>query len=214
MKKYKLQQSKSSCSLDQIEGFIYGPFPSRFWMMRKHINQMETRDLLQNGPFHAWECLTLRVKNCNDVYLLVKNEGIMKKLIKMLIYELRTIDGNRNTAVPLIEQGVRDEIERNAFGEDIKWEVIEKMIRHRLMQKVWINYSLVRFKLKLSYHALLRNQTIQELWLHQIVTTFRFLRDSAQIKNLPVSSSEEQDIFKNLIMRENENLLKMIVHYN
>jgi len=30
--------SSASCSLDEIEGFIFGGLNSRFWMMRKHIN--------------------------------------------------------------------------------------------------------------------------------------------------------------------------------
>lgn len=31
-------QSKCSTKLDEIKGFIYGGFSSRFWMLRKHIN--------------------------------------------------------------------------------------------------------------------------------------------------------------------------------
>ena len=80
-------------------------------MMRKYINQMEIRDLLSSGPFHGWECLTLRVKNNNDVYLLIKNELFMKMIIKLLIYELRTVDGNRGTANSLIEQGIHEQME-------------------------------------------------------------------------------------------------------
>lgn len=38
LKKLKLEPSNSSCNFDDIEGFIYGPFTSRFWLMRKHMN--------------------------------------------------------------------------------------------------------------------------------------------------------------------------------
>ena len=31
-------KSKSSCKLSEIQGFVYGGFNSRFWMLRKHIN--------------------------------------------------------------------------------------------------------------------------------------------------------------------------------
>lgn len=40
LKKLELMTSNSSCDLDDIEGFVYGPFTSRFWLMRKHINLM------------------------------------------------------------------------------------------------------------------------------------------------------------------------------
>lgn len=35
LKKYKLVKSESSCLISEIEGFVFGPFTSRFWIMRK-----------------------------------------------------------------------------------------------------------------------------------------------------------------------------------
>ena len=38
LQEIKLMKSSSSCLISEIEGFVYGPFTSRFWVMRKHIN--------------------------------------------------------------------------------------------------------------------------------------------------------------------------------
>ena len=37
--KWIIKKSKASFRLDQIKSFIYGAMSSRFWMMRKHINE-------------------------------------------------------------------------------------------------------------------------------------------------------------------------------
>lgn len=39
-KKYICKKSKASCQVADIIGFIYGGMSARFWMMRKHINQL------------------------------------------------------------------------------------------------------------------------------------------------------------------------------
>ena len=38
---YKKLFSKASCRIDEIQGFIFGVFSSRFWMMRKNISAIE-----------------------------------------------------------------------------------------------------------------------------------------------------------------------------
>lgn len=73
LKAIRLDKSDSSCFISEIEGFVFGPFTSRFWVMRKHMNQLTSHELA-NAPFYAWDCLTLQIKNKGDVYLIIKNE--------------------------------------------------------------------------------------------------------------------------------------------
>lgn len=47
LKRMELKISNSSCHLDDIQSFVYGPFTSRFWLMRKHINLMSALELRQ-----------------------------------------------------------------------------------------------------------------------------------------------------------------------
>ena len=76
--------------------------------MRKHMIQLSCRDLIHYAPFYAWDCITLNLENKGDVYLIIKNEKILEMFLKLLIYELKTIDGVRGSAVPLIKKGIRE----------------------------------------------------------------------------------------------------------
>lgn len=98
VKDYVLDYSSSSCYIHDIEAFVYGPFTSRFWMLRKHIMMMDQM-LLANLPFFGWECLSLQLKNRGDVYILIQNEKVMADFLKLLIFELKTLDGNAGSAL-------------------------------------------------------------------------------------------------------------------
>ena len=60
---------------EEINAIIFGGQSSRFWVLRKHINSLETRQL-KDLPFYSWECLTL-VLDDRDVDLVIKNEKEM-----------------------------------------------------------------------------------------------------------------------------------------
>lgn len=102
-------KSKSSCWISEIEGFVFGPFNSRFWVMRKHMNLKTIPDMAK-VPFLAWNCLSLQIKKRGDVYLIIKNERVMDYFIKFLIYSLETIDGNRGTATQIIKKRLRSQL--------------------------------------------------------------------------------------------------------
>jgi len=54
---------KSSIPVSEIKSFMFGPFSTRFWMMRMGVNQtiIENNQYNRNVevPFLAWECITL-----------------------------------------------------------------------------------------------------------------------------------------------------------
>ena len=110
LKRYRLVESKSSCNVSEIESFTLGPFTSRFWAYRKYINSLSVNQIKQYEPFLAWHCLTLHLSNNKgDIYLVVEDEKVLKKLVALLVFELRTADGRRGTAEQLI-QVVKEEL--------------------------------------------------------------------------------------------------------
>lgn len=54
---------------------------------------MNKKDLENNSPFYAWECITLQVKGRPDIYLVIRNEKIMHMFVKLLIYKMKSMDG-------------------------------------------------------------------------------------------------------------------------
>jgi hypothetical protein len=96
---YKYKESKCSCMLEDIIGFIYGGITSRFWIYRKHVLSMDQKDVGddKNFPFFSWECITLQLKH-REIDLVIRNQEHMKMFIRFLVYHLKTVDGNRNSA--------------------------------------------------------------------------------------------------------------------
>ena len=98
-----LKESKSSgsCKIDDIKSIIFGGCGSRFWMLRKHINSMSPQEL-KNLPFYSWNCLTLQLPH-RDVDLVIKDEQEMTYVLNFLIYRMRTIDGNKDSALGILD---------------------------------------------------------------------------------------------------------------
>jgi hypothetical protein len=69
-------------------------------MMRKQLNYMEINSKIP-VPFHSWQCITLQLPN-RDVDLVIKNDKEMSMFLKLLTHYLKTLDGKRDSAVPLI----------------------------------------------------------------------------------------------------------------
>ena len=104
LKSIKLCRSASSFYFSEVDSFTIGPFTSRFWAMRKHINYLSQLELRNSAPFHAWNCITIhRQDHLADIYLLIENEDVMTKFLLFLIHTLETIDGNRGSAKDLIK---------------------------------------------------------------------------------------------------------------
>ena len=93
--------SSCSCSFDDIIGFTVGCGQSRFWMLRKHINQIST-DFSARFPFFEWQCLTLFLPS-REINLVIQKEHDFDQFLKLLIKELKTIDGERNSAGKILQ---------------------------------------------------------------------------------------------------------------
>lgn len=180
MQEINCKQSGSSFKLSDVKSFTYGPFTTRFWMFRKHIIMMSRQDFFRNTLFQAWDCITLNVKNKGDIYLIIQNEECMSKFLKLLIYQMQSIDGYRKTMVPMINMMLK-KISKTKEGKTIseyeRYELI-KDIKHKIMRKVFHKYLVMKVRMKISYEAHLKSCTLVELWMQSIISSFRFLRNS------------------------------------
>ena len=100
MKDFELKDSSSSCKIEDIESFVYGPFTSRFWMLRKHIFYMDKNIFINDPPFFGWDCITLNLKDKWDVHLIIRSEKAMSMFLKFLIHHMETLDGFRGSSTP------------------------------------------------------------------------------------------------------------------
>lgn len=103
----ELHESKKSCKIADIESFTFGPFTSRFWLMKKHICMLSVKDLTKQAPFYAWDCLTITIRKQGELFLIIRKEEDMINMLKFLIFSLETVDGKRGTSIKLFESIMR-----------------------------------------------------------------------------------------------------------
>ena len=48
------------------------------------------------------------------------------------------------------------------------------------MRKVFFKYQMMRVRMKISFHAFIKNDTVLELWLRTIVRSIKYLIGSGQ----------------------------------
>ena len=108
------------------------------------------------------------------------DENVLQKLLLFLIYQMQTIDGRQGSAKELIGKKIQqlklEQDEDNEFY--LSNNQIEQTIRSQIALKVLTKYKLLIARMKLSYSALLRQSTILELWVRQIASTYKLLRDT------------------------------------
>ena len=94
--------SSCSCSVDDIQAIVFGGVHSRFWMLRKYFNSLNREQLNNRIPFYSWECISLCLPH-RDIDIVIRDHSHMNKFLKFLIFALKTFDGEKNSAVKLID---------------------------------------------------------------------------------------------------------------
>jgi len=62
---------------------------------------MTTKDI-DNVPFHSWNCLTLCLAR-REVDLVIRDDQDMSKVLKFLIWKMKTVDGNKDSSLKLLQ---------------------------------------------------------------------------------------------------------------
>ena len=129
--KYKNKTSSASFKLKDIQGIVFGPSSTRFWLFRKHMITMDINNFKdpKNVPWYSWECLSLQLKH-RDVDIVIRDQENMTKLLKFLIYSMDTIDGERGSSLPYQTFLVDKLLKKNKLYTDISEEEVEFKVRH------------------------------------------------------------------------------------
>ena len=146
-------KSRATCELKKIKGFTYGPFSSRFWMLRKHINSIPLQEK-KKPVFHAWQCITIQTEQ-RDVDLVIQKDEDMFNLLSFLVFELQTLDGRRGTA-------------SRVFGK-------VGHLRQTISNKVIFKLKIMKWRMKISFMARSQKKTVKELFLSAILASYCML---------------------------------------
>ena len=55
------------------------------------------------APFYSWNCLTIDV-GYREINLVIRGDSNLQKILKFLIYNLRTLDGKKGTADKILNK--------------------------------------------------------------------------------------------------------------
>ena len=105
----------------------------------------------------------------------------MSDFLKLLIYKTATINGVRGTAIPVREILYKKEMKamsKQGRLNGYKKMRIQKRLDFTLMKKTFTQYQMMRVRMKISFHAFIKNETILELWLKTIERSMKFLTGS------------------------------------
>lgn len=111
----------------------------------------------------------------------------MADFLKLLIYELKSLDGNAGTALRvrnvLLKQELRNLKKQNGGqpANEQQKKLLRAKIDHQMMHEAHLKYLFIKIKMKISFTAFVRQETIVELWLKQILKTHKYLSDTNQV---------------------------------
>lgn len=92
----------------------------------------------------------------------------MTKLLLFLIHSLETIDGNRGSGSLIIKKRIKYLLKKEGLklrAQGFKEKDVEKRVRHELARVTLSKYRLMIVRMKISYEALLRRNTLTELFM-------------------------------------------------
>lgn len=140
----------------------------------------------------------------------------MSKFLKLLIYSIDTLDGRRGSSIPLQKKAIREYIKNNQdqlssnLSSKIQKEIATQHIQHKFMLAMFFKYQHMRIKMKISYHAHMSNFSLIELWCKNILSSFRFFRDSDQIECDKKTSIESEFLFAEVLNNDLKTCIKML----
>ena len=187
-------RSKCSFKVSDITGFIFGGFGTRFWIFRKHICGMDTTDIINNLPFYCWECLTILTPGI-DLNLVIKDEVDMNVILEFLTISLRSVDGQRNSALPYLShfnQHIEPVWGAKTYGEAKQKQLEEAYSQEtRMYLAVFKRFKLMRVRMKISYMALCKTMTAKELWLEAVLDAYKTRLNKGLIKKAFEQGSDD-----------------------
>lgn len=196
--KFQKVESSASLRVAEIEGFVYGGQSSRFWMMRKHINSLDTLEDKLRLPFFCWQCISIQISS-RDVDLIIPNEAEMLLFIRFLLLSLKSLDGTAGSAEPTISAMIRlafkEKQKRQSSNKsakkkavEITFEELERQRKERVFMQIVCDltlkkYRVLKTRMKISYLAYVKNMTVVELFCKTILNSYQQLVERGEIED-------------------------------
>lgn len=78
------------------------------------------------------------------------------------------------------------------------------------MYKVYLNYNIMRVRMKVSFACYMKNFTLVEVWMNQIMNSYKFLTQTGQIYR-NIHNHEEEMLFDAIPKLKIPDCLKKVI---
>ena len=144
----------------------------------------------------------------------------MKILLQFLIYRMKTLDGNKNSAVQILEalnkQTIREYLKQT--GRKIvtasKEHQIRSMNEYKVFRKIQLKYTIMKVRSKLSFQALLFRVPLVEMLFNAIFKSYRQLVSDKYIPGYSRDVEYQHNEIYNAICRGDISCLKQMIMLN
>lgn len=120
---------------------------------------------------------------------MIDEDRHMKILLQFLILSLNTVDGLRDSAKPFLNYALHQQakgtqnLRRLYEAKDYEIENLNRENFQILSETTGKKFNMLKIRMKLSFIAFVRNQTITEMFLHTILNSYNILNRKGLIKN-------------------------------
>ena len=192
--------------------------------MRKPKNRRTTL------PFYAWQCVSLQLQG-RTVDLVIKNEKSMDLFLKFLIMSLNTLDGVKGSARALLSRMCRQEKKAIAKKmrheqpalENVKYrdfipkeqqDAIRLQHAAEIYAKTAKKYRVLRIRSKIAYAAFQQRETVNELLIGTILSSYEALTTSGSIPPVGYYSRACMRQFQTILDGDIGTCVKRLVTHN
>ena len=145
-------------------------------------------------PFFAWQCLSFTLAH-REVDIVIKNQKEQNNIVKFLLYKLNTIDGRKDSAKGVIQVLEKQALEKykivhNIKSKDFKISDLPHSVRSKMrlnhkvnvMRTCYMKYTIMKFRMKISWLAFKNKMTILELFCTAILKSYTQMVAEGSIK--------------------------------
>ena len=133
---------------------------------------------------------------------------------------MKTLDGNKNSAIPILDvlntQSIKEYL--SATGRKVITSQREHHIKstneYKIFRKICLKYTIMKVRAKLSFQSLLNRTPIQEMIFTTIYKSYRSMVSDGHIKAPTIKQEIHNDEIFNTICRGDISCLKNMIILN
>ena len=138
----------------------------------------------------------------------------MDHLLKFLIYEIKTIDGKKDSGFGLQQHLIEKRTDKSSSQSSWRSQQIVEIVKHQIMKKTLTKYSILRIRQKISFMAFMKKMTVLEMIMESVLRTHDLFVQEESIPLYDPLLLEKHEIFNKILFDEQPTAFMAIMKIN